>query len=55
MVNFEELIVNALKGHVRVNETLGTVEIFNDFGVKMVLRDLDETTLEAFKDNYPTY
>jgi len=55
MVNFEELIVEAFKGHIRVNETLGTVEVFDDFGVKMVLRDLDKTTLEAFKEHYQTY
>ena len=55
MIDTNGAIVEALKGHVRVNETLGTVEIFDEFGVKMVLRNLDEFTLEAFKERYQTY
>ena len=48
-------IINALKGHVRVNTTLNTVEIFNEYGVKLVLRNLDAKTLKAFADEYETY
>ena len=55
MVSDEMLVCEALKGHIRVNKDLGTVEIFDEFGVAMVLRNLDEMTLEAFADMYQTY
>lgn len=45
-------IVRALKGHVRVNESNKTVEIYNEYGTKMVLRDLDDETFNAFVDQY---
>ena len=49
------LIINALNGHVRVNVTLKTVEIYNEYGVQLVLRDLDEATYEAFKSRFQNY
>lgn len=55
MISDEMLIVRALKGHVRVNVSNNTVEIYNEHGVKMVLRDLDEMTFLAFKDTYQNY
>ena len=55
MVNFDELIINALRDHIRVNTTLKTVEIYNEYGVQLVLRDLDEDTFEAFKNEYQNY
>lgn len=55
MVNFEELIINALDGHIRVNTTLKTVEIFNEFGVQLVLRNLDELTFKAFAERFMKY
>ena len=55
MVDFKTFIVEALKGNIRVNKTLGTVEIYNEYGVHMVLRDLDADTLEAFKEYFPQY
>lgn len=55
MINYGELVINALKGHIRVNKTLKTVEIYDDFGVKTVLRDLSDSTIEAFEHYYPTY
>lgn len=51
----ETLIANALKGNVRVNVTLKTVEFYNEYGVALVLRNLDEKTYEAFKNNYQNY
>ncbi len=50
-----ELILKALDGHIRVNETLGTVEVFDEYGTKMVLRDLDEATLAEFKKHYSVF
>ena len=55
MVNFDEVIVETLRGNIRVNETLKTVEIYDEFGVKLVLRNLTETQYEAFAANYPHY
>ena len=43
------LLVEALKDHVRVNVTTKSVEIYDEYGVKLVLRDLDEETYETFK------
>ena len=48
-------ICEALNGHVRVNTTLKTVEIYNEFGVQLVLRDLDESTYASFKNTYQNY
>lgn len=45
-------ILNAFKGHIRVNGANGTVEIYNDYGVKMVLK-VDTDTLNEFKKVYP--
>jgi hypothetical protein len=45
-------IVRALIGHVRVNESNKTVEIYNEYGTKMVLRDLNDETFNAFVDQY---
>ena len=55
MVSDEMLICAALEGHIRVNTTLKTVEIYDDYGVKVVLKDLDEMTYESFKDRYQNY
>lgn len=55
MISNELLIVEALKGHVRVNVTLKTVEIYNEYGVQLVLRNLNEATYEAFKNTYQNY
>ena len=49
------LIVKALKGHTRVNLTTKAVEIYDDYGVKTVLRDLDEATFKAFKNNFTNF
>lgn len=55
MMSNELLIVEALKGHVRVNVTLKTVEIYNEYGVQLVLRNLNEATYEAFKATYQNF
>ena len=49
-----EKILKALDGHVRVNESNSTVEIFNEYGVKMRLV-VDEATLKEFKDRYQSF
>ena len=51
----EMLIVEALHNNVRVNVTTRTVEIFDNYGVKVVLRDLDDMTFEAFKNNFANF
>ena len=53
--NYEKLIIEALKGNVRVNIDTKAVEIYNDYGTKIVLRDLDEETFEAFKNNFTNF
>lgn len=55
MVSDEMLIVAALQGNVRVNDANKTVEIYNEYGVCMVLRDLDEVTYEAFKSKFRAF
>ena len=53
-INMEN-IINALKGYVRVNKTLKTVEIYNEYGVQLVLHNLAEETLRAFEKEYEVY
>lgn len=55
MVSDEMLIIGALNGHVRVNVDTKAVEVYDDYGVKLVLRDLDNMTYEAFKRNFPNF
>ncbi len=49
-----EEILRAFEGHVRVNEATGTVEVFDEYGVKMRLT-VSAEALEAFKNRYPTF
>lgn len=55
MASDEMLIINALKGHIRVNEKLGIIEIYDEYGTKSVLRDVDYNTLEAFKTYFQIF
>ena len=55
MVNNETLITEALKGHVRVNVDTKAVEIYDEYGTKTVLRDLDDATFDAFKAKYQNF
>ena len=55
MLDYNYLIAKALKGFVRVNKDNHSVEIFNEYGVHIVLRDLDEDTFKAFEDTYYAY
>ena len=55
MVSIEMLITDALKNNIRVNTTNKTVEIYDEFGVKLVLRNLSEAEYEAFEATYPNY
>jgi len=47
-------ILEAFNGHVRVNDSNNTVEIYNEYGVKMRLT-VDAETLAEFKAHYPSY
>lgn len=47
-------IIESLKGHVRVNESNSTVEIYNEYGTKMRIA-VDAETLAEYKKNYPSY
>lgn len=55
MMTEEMLIVEALRGHVRVNTSNKTVEIFNEYGTKAVLKDLDNATFAAFASKYQNF
>ena len=55
MVDYLSVIVEALKGNVRVNRTMKSVEVFDEYGTKMVLRDLTEEQLDAFASEYPEF
>ena len=43
------VLVKAFKDHIRVNVTMKSVELYNEHGVQMVFRNLDEETYETFK------
>lgn len=49
-----EKILEAFKDHVRVNDSNGTVEVYNEYGVKMRL-EVDKETLAEFKKHYPSF
>ena len=51
----DEKIIDALQNHIRINTTLKTVEIYNEYGVQLVLRNLDEETYNAFKSKFQAY
>ena len=51
----DERIVNELSNHIRVNTTLKTVEIYNEYGVQMVLRNLEDNVYEAFKSKFQNF
>lgn len=55
MLNDERLIVDALNGHARVNVDTKSVEVYDEYGVKLVLRNLSDATFEAFKRNFPNF
>lgn len=48
-----EKILKAFKGHIRVNSASNTVELYTEYGVKMVLRNLDTETINEFKKVVP--
>ena len=47
--------IASLKNHIRVNTTLKTVEIYDDYGVKTVLRDLTEEQYQDYLKNFRSY
>lgn len=49
------LLVSALYNHIRVNVDLHTIEIYDEYGVKTVLRDLDEATYRTFLSHFKKY
>lgn len=49
-----EKILEAFDGHIRVNTANHTIEVFNEYGVKMRLT-VDEDTYNEFKDRYPSF
>ena len=42
----ESVVVDSLQKHVRINKDTNTVEFYNDYGVKMVLRNLSEEEIK---------
>ena len=55
MIDCYGMVVNVLQDHVRVNETLKTVEIYNDFGVQLVLRNLSDDEFFAFSELFKNH
>ena len=55
MLDDNGLIVEALKNNIRFNTSNNTVEIYDDYGVKLVLRNLDSVELETFKSIFRNY
>jgi len=47
-------ILKAFDGHIRVNESNKTVEVYNEYGVTMRLI-VDEETLAEFRKHYPSF
>lgn len=46
-------IIKAFERHTRVNSANKTVEVFDEYGVKLVLRNLTENQYEVFKYTFP--
>lgn len=51
----DERIINELSDHIRVNTANKTVEIYDNYGVKLVLRNLDDESFEAFKSKFRNF
>jgi len=51
----DERIINELSDHIRVNTANKTVEIYDNYGVKLVLRNLDNESFEAFKSKFHNF
>ena len=49
-----EKIIEAFKGHVRVNDANKTIEVFDEYGVKMRLV-VDEKTYAEFLKHFPKF
>lgn len=48
-------IVRVLQDNVRVNVSTRSVEFYDEYGVKLVLRNLDERDLDIFSRKFRTY
>ena len=44
----ENIVIDTLQKHVRLNKETNTVEFYNDYGVKMVLRNLSDKEIAAY-------
>ena len=51
----DERIINALDSHIRINVSNKTVEIYDEYGVKLVLRNLEDEVYEAFKSKFQNF
>lgn len=51
----ETTLKETLGNHVRVNTALKTVELYDDYGVKIVLRDLTEEQYQDYLNNFNSY
>ena len=49
-----EKILKAFDGHIRVNEANKTIEVYNEYGVKMRLT-VDEETFAEFEKHFPKF
>ena len=51
----DERIINALSDNIRVNTSNKTVEIYDEYGVKLVLRNLEDGVYESFKSRFQNF
>lgn len=51
----ETTLKNTLGKHVRVNTSNKTVELYDDYGVKIVLRNLTDEEYQDYLDNFKKY
>ena len=52
MSDRNNLILTALDRHIRVNTSNRTVEIYDEYGVKMRLANLSDETFKAFAEQF---
>lgn len=51
----EKTLKDTLQARVRVNTSNKTVEFYDEYGVKMVLRDLTEEQYQDYQKNFKNY
>jgi hypothetical protein len=55
MLDHNFTIVQLLKDHIRVNTSNKTVEVYDEYGVKMRLTNLSDEAFEAFASKFQNF